>query len=266
VRSSRLPALGALAGVLVGLAVAGLTVGSGSLDDRVVAKPAPDASEEFIAAFQRSLEGTYFVRAVFTRVLSDGRTLTSNASVAQRPPDSLRRQFGGLTGTIGGRQVVCSTEGGGPFHCAPGVDAPDHATVISQDVANLRSYFVAPALYQAVRAGPDCFELTQLRPSAVLPYGSFARFCFDPDTGAIRLLRQDVEGATDTFEATLVRGEVTEQDFSLDDDAEYREQTDPGPNGTAPEPTDDTAPTGGTDTTDTTVAAPGGGTPSSTTA
>ena len=233
--------MGALAGVVAGLIVTLAVVGGGALDDRVTARPVPDASEEFVSAFRRSLEGTYLVRATFTRVLADGRTLTSNAAVAQRPPDSIRRQFGGLTGSVAGHQVVCSTEAGGRFHCGPGAIAPDRAGVVDQDLANLRSYFVAPALYRAVRAGPDCFELTQMRPSGVVPYGSFARFCFDPGTGAIRLLEQHLEGATDTFEATLVRAEVSAQDFSLADDSAYQAQTDAGPNATTPDTTPATA-------------------------
>jgi hypothetical protein len=220
--------VGALAGVVAGLAVTLFVVGSGRLDDRVAVRPLPDASDAFVSAFERSLEGTYLVRATFTRVLTDGRTMTSNAGVAQRPPDTIRRGFGGLSGSVDGHQVVCSTQADGRFHCGPGAVAPDHADVVRQDLANLRSYFTAPALYRAVQTDPDCFELTQARPSGVVPYGSFARFCFDPETGAIRLLKQDLEGATDTFEATLVRPDVTDQDLSLDDDPAFQMQTDPG--------------------------------------
>lgn len=218
--------VGAAAGVVVGLIAAVVLIAGGSFDGRLTPVPVPDASNEFIAAFQRSLTGTYVVEADYTRTLPDGRALTSRTFVAQRPPDSIRRQFGSISGTVAGRVVSCSNEVGGTMHCGPSAVAPDSAQAVQQALDNLRSYFAPPALYGAVAAGPDCFKLTQLRPSSVLPYGSSARFCFDPDTGAIRVLSQHLDGATDTFEATLVRGDVTAADFDLSQNNDFGTQAD----------------------------------------
>jgi hypothetical protein len=226
VRLPRLPLLGTIGGIAVGVAVAAVLITGGHFDGRVTPVPVPDASEAFVTAFQRSIEGTYVVEADYTRVLTDGRTLRSRALVAQRPPDSVRRQFGGITGTVAGRTVTCSSELGGQFHCGGSAPAPDPTATMQQEMDNLRSYFAPPALYRATSAGTDCFKLTQDRPSAVLPFGSAAKFCFDPGTGAIRILTQRLEGATDTFEATLVRGEVTDADFSLAADDAFGVQTD----------------------------------------
>jgi len=209
-----------VAGVVVGLIAAGVVVAGGGLDGRMTPVPVVDASDAFVAAFQRSLEGTYVVEADYTRVLTDGRTLKTRAFVAQRPPDSIRRQFGGISGTVAGHLVSCSTDVG-HFHCGPSVPAPDPAATNAASIQTLRSYFVAPALYQATHDGRDCFKLSQARPSTVLPYGSQARFCFDPDTGAVRILSQHLEGATDTLEATLVRGTVTDADFALNQNDDF---------------------------------------------
>jgi hypothetical protein len=217
VRAPRPPLLAAGAGLLVGLVAAAVLVAGGSLDGRLTPVPVPDASEAFVQAYQRSLEGTYAVEADYSRKLTDGRTLRARAFVAQRPPDSIRRQFGGISGVVAGRTVACSTDLG-TFHCGPSAPAPDPAVTKQRAVDAMRSYFAAPALYRATADGPDCFELTQARPAVTLPYGSEARFCFDPGTGAIRILRQQLEGATDTFEATLVRSEVTVADFDLGPD------------------------------------------------
>jgi hypothetical protein len=233
--------LGGIAGVVVGSLVAVALVLGGALDDRVASAPPADASGPFLAAYQRSLEGTYVVRADFTRRLDSGATLSSSALVAQRPPDSIRRQFGGISGTVSGHLVACSTEEGGGFHCGPAADAPDYEETVRQSVETMGSYFTGtPPLYRAVRYGPDCFELIQNRPSAVLPYGSQARFCFDQATGAIRLLIEKLEGAVDTFEAVEIRGTVTAADFSLAEDDAYASRT------------EDLSP-GATDTTDTTA-------------
>jgi hypothetical protein len=239
--------LGAVAGVAVGLVAAAVLILGGSFDGRVTPVVVPDASPAFIAAFQRSLEGTYAVEADYTRTLSDGRTLKSNVFVAQRPPDSIRRQFGGIAGTVAGHTVSCSAEVGGQFHCSASRVAPDSAATINQEMANLRTYFASPALYLVARSTADCFKLTQNRPAVTLPYGSAATFCFDRPTGAVRILTQRLEGATDRLEATLVRGEVTAADFDLAENVKFGVQTDGAgvDDATAPSGAGDTGTSGG---------------------
>jgi hypothetical protein len=248
---TRSAALGGVTGAVVGSLVAVALVMGGALDDRVPAEPRPDASAAFLAAYQRSLVGTYVVRADFTRRLDSGRVLTSTAMVAQRPPDTIRRQFGGITGTVDGQVVGCSTEVDGTYHCSPAAPAPPFEQTVQESVATMTSYFTeTPALYRAVAYGDDCFELIQNRPSAVLPYGSQARFCFDQETGAVRLLIEKLEGAVDTFEATAIRGTVSPSDFSLVDDDEFAVHTqdpttdDPDPGATDPGATDPGGTTG----------------------
>jgi len=249
VRTPRPSALGAAAGIATGLVVAVVLVVGGSFDGRLTAVPVADATEPFMAAFQRSLDGTYYVQANYTRTLTDGRQLTSRSLVVQRPPDSLRRQFGSISGTVDSKVVTCSgTTGGttGDFHCGPSVAAPDPAQTRQTTLDNLRTYFADPAVYRVTADGPDCFELTQNRPSTSLPYGSEARFCFDPDTGAIRLLREKLDGATDQFEATLIRGQVTGSDFSLVPSSDFGTQADGvdgGSNGSSPVSAPDAGPT-----------------------
>src|SRR3954447_14532665 len=126
---------GALAGVAVGVAIGAVLVAVGVVDSRATPPPRPDASGDFLAAYQRSLEGTYVVHATFTRVLDSGATLSSAALVAQRPPDVIRRQFGGISGTVAGSQIACSTEADGSFHCAPGAAAPPYEQTVATSVA-----------------------------------------------------------------------------------------------------------------------------------
>ena len=250
--------LGGVAGAVVGSVVALALVLGGALDGRVTRAPGADASAEFLAAYQRSLEGTYVVLADFTRRLDSGATLTSSAMVAQRPPDVIRRQFGGLSGTVGGKTVGCTTEVDGTFLCSPAADAPPFEETVRTSVETMTSYFTdTPPLYRAVRYGSDCFELIQNRPSAVLPYGSQARFCFDEATGAVKVLIERLEGAIDSFEATEIRGGVSPQDFSLGRDDAFAAHTETP----AADPDDTTAPDDTSPPDDTTV--PNGTTPTS---
>ena len=155
-------------------------------------------------------------------MLDSGRTLESATFVAQRPPDRLQRQFGGITGTVAGHQIMCSTNVGGSFHCGPAAPAADPAQALATQIESLHSYFAAPPLYRVVQGDDDgCFELTQVRPLARAPYGTSATMCFDAATGAIRYLQQHLEGAVDTFEAVEIRPFATDADFSLAQDNTY---------------------------------------------
>jgi hypothetical protein len=208
--------IGAIAGVLTGLLVAGLLVASGSLDDRATAPVPKPATAAFLAAFRRSLLGTYAVDATYTRHKDGVGTLSSEAQRVQSPPNHLTREFGGLTGAIGGYVIGCSTGPNGQYLCSPTKAKEDYATFVADAMANLRSYFHRPGpLYAVVASGSHCFDLTQVGRMATAPYGTFAHMCFDPATGAMSYLRQNLEDATDTFAAVHIRGQVTASDFSL---------------------------------------------------
>ncbi len=218
----RLPLWGALAGIGVGLIIAALMAASGSLDDRATAAPKPPATAPFLAAFKRSLTGTYVVQATFTRQLDSGRMMTSNALVAQAPPDHVRREFGGISGAINGHGISCNADPNGGFTCGPGPTAELYPQKVASDMANLASYFKGPIpLYRVVRTSSECFALTQVRPMFNAPYGSYAEMCFDPATGAMSKVLTKNESATDTFQAVHISASVTPSDLALGQDKAY---------------------------------------------
>jgi hypothetical protein len=189
---------------------------SGSLDDRATAAPKPSATAPFLAAFERSLTGTYVVDAIYTRRLDSGREMKSAASVVQAPPDHIRRELGGITGTINGHGITCLTDATGAYSCGPGPTAELSTDKVASDMANLRSYFTGPVpLYRVVRSGSDCYELTQVRALFNAPYGSYAEMCFDQATGAMSKVVTRLDGATDTFRAIHISPTVTPADLSL---------------------------------------------------
>jgi len=247
--------LATLAGVTVGAVVAVLMIVGGGVARRATPKPKPEATTEFIEAFQRSLSATFVSKADYTRVLDSGRALESATFIAQRPPDRIQRQFGGITGTVAGRQIMCSTTLDGQFHCGPAAPAADPNSALTTQTENLQSYFAPPALYRVVKGDPGCFELTQVRALPLAPYGSAATMCFDDVTGAIRYLEQHLEGAVDTFNATEIRPFATDQDFSLAQDNIY-DSTSGGERADVGLPTSTSSP--GTDPTDGATATTGG--------
>lgn len=218
--SSRARIVATVAGVVVGVVVAlGLVAGGLLTRDE---EPA-DAVEPFLDAYRTSREATYAMEGQFTRTLADGRTLSSAAFVAQRPPDVVRRQLGALDGAFRGRTLNCSTGPDGRFACAAGAPAPDYQAEVDRDVEILAGYFRGAApLYEVTDAGAGCFDLRQVGSYPDAPYGVETRMCFDGASGAMRLLELRREGGSiDRVEATTIRTAVVDADFSTTDDDEY---------------------------------------------
>jgi len=219
VPSRRTLLLAGLAGGVVGIGLAAVLVVAGVLER---SPGSVDASPAFLGAYERSRRATFAMDAAFSRTMPDGRRLESAAFVAQRPPDSIRRQLGGVRGVVGGRRLNCSTAAGGD-HCGPGGPAPPFEEAIVRELAILRSYFAGEAPLYAVRAAGDgCFELDQRRAVIEPPYGERAVMCFDPSTGAMRALEvRHPGGVTDRLEAVTIRTEVSDADFTTTRDGAY---------------------------------------------
>jgi hypothetical protein len=227
----RLTTWAVLAGLVVGIAAAAGLVASGRLDDRATAAAPKAATAEFLAAFERSLRGTYVVDGTYTRTLDcstdqancvPGQTMTSGALVVQRPPDHLRRELGNTEGAIGGHVITCDLQADGTQHCGPTARSESFEQSVASQMTTLRSYFTGTIpLYAVVHDGDHCFALTQVREYASAPYGSSARMCFDPTTGAMTYVKRWLEGATDVFQAQQVRAQVSDADFNLAADPSF---------------------------------------------
>lgn len=228
----RTPIWASVAGVLTGTAIAAALVAGGAL--RVpVARDYTDASAPFLEAWERSRTGTFVVESEFRRTLADGRTLFSASELVQRPPDRIARQFGGIDGRIDGRPVVCSTDQNDDYSCVTGeATVAPFAESIRTELDTFRSYFTTPdpALYQVIRAPEaDCFELIQQIVYPDPTYGRYTKMCFDPPTGAMRLLERRLDGGVvETLEAQAIRAEVTDGDFNLDQDDDFDVRMDLG--------------------------------------
>lgn len=221
-RVRRLWRSGTLAGLLVGAVLCLVLVGTGTLGVPRRLDPR-DASADFLAAWERSRRAPLLVEGEFRREQPGGRVLTSGTQLVQRWPDRLVRQFGSTTGTVGGREVNCSTDANGNYGCAeqgePVAD-PDGAAeaALADELRILRDYFTKPGppLYLVNRRGA-CFELRQRILYPDPPYGEWARFCFDDRTGALRVFERRLrDGTTESSRATSIRTDVTANDFSME--------------------------------------------------
>ena len=230
VREKRVPLLVAAAGIVVGIAVTVALVATGALSTsgNASGSAGKDASEELVAAYRRSLESSYTVEGNFTRTMPDGRTLESGILIAQRPPDHIRRQFGGVSGALGGRTLICSTGPDGHFSCAPGAATSPYADDVDHYVETMQSYFApeSPPLYRATKNDDGCFELTLLRSIDDPSYGTSTTMCFDDATGAMTTFELHREGGSiDRIDAITVRAPVPE-DFDISQNDAYNQRND----------------------------------------
>jgi hypothetical protein len=225
-RLSSHPTAGVVAGLLLGLLLAGvLVVRDVSVGDEVAPKATsgttrpddierPADIEAFLDAWERSRSGTWLARLRFTRRTTAGTDLVDELRIAQRPPDRLTvGPLGAVAGRVDGRIINCATGSTGALRCGPGEPAPDYEKEVADEVAILRGYFEAPLSLYSVRADGECFALRLARAYPSPPYGERARFCFDRDTGAPT--RQEIQRreGSDVQEAIELRAEVTDADL-----------------------------------------------------
>jgi hypothetical protein len=201
------------AALVAGLAVVG---GCTSHHGPMAASPAAQrgAARAFVAAWKRSLEGTWAVDAVFERRIGTKR-ITFDVHEARRPPDHLRVAGGTAEGRINGRIVACTTGAEGVVTCRDGGPAPPFADDLAKQLAALSGYFAGSApLYRADLGDAGCFGLVLRRTILAPPYGESARFCFDARTGAPTQVEVRKRGSVDVTRATAVRAEPSAADLT----------------------------------------------------
>ena len=201
-------------GVVAGAALGLLVIVSWDIEPETVSGDA--AAADFVAAWDRSLRGTYYVASEFHRTTPNGN-LDSVHELARRPPDVVRRQFGGLAGRIGDHPIMCSTDPDEQVSCIRGdVELDPYEESVEDEVARWDDYFDGQVpLYRVETRGDGCFDLTLTQMFPAPPYGRYARFCFDDATGAIVYSEIRKDEGTDVQEAIEVRSAVTDADFAL---------------------------------------------------
>ncbi|MEO6317277.1 MAG: hypothetical protein ABIP36_00690 [Acidimicrobiales bacterium] len=203
----------------VGLVVTVVTTSDGALrpGDR------PDdgtAATAFVDAWERSRRATFVRAGTFERRSDEtGAVIASDDVLAQRPPQRLHRQLGGVDGREDDQLVVCPA----PPPDTPAAECrlgppggPTYAEAVAAEVAGLQAILAGPDPLYAVARGADagCFELAQLRTDPRAPFGTEARFCFDASTGAPGASRVDYGGGiVEMIAVTEIRSDVTDADL-----------------------------------------------------
>ena len=188
-------------------------------DDRQ-APGAADPVAAFLAAYERSRTATYVVEQTFTRTAPDGRSLTYERRLVQRPPDDRLLVGGGSAeGRLDGRVVRCTTSPDGTSGCTQGPPARPYDEDVVGEVAELRQLVEGGDPLYEVADGDDegCWTLTLVEAYPSPPYGEEAGFCFDVDTGAPVRLEVRRQEAVDLAVTVEVRRTVTDADLQPGD-------------------------------------------------
>ena len=139
--------------------------------------------------------------------------------LAQRPPQRLHRQLGGVDGRDDRRMIVCPAvpDGTRSRACTFGEPAgPDLRRGRGHRGRRpcARSSRARRPVYAVERAGDGCFELAQLRVEPRAPFGVDARFCFDDATGAPTDSRvRYAGGIVEVLAVTTLTGTVRDADL-----------------------------------------------------
>lgn len=162
------------------------------------AAPEVDPAAELVEAWERTRTATYHATGTFERRGADGAELSVPVEVAQRPPDRVLRQFGGVTGRRGDRPLECpapaGTAGAG---CRLGAPGPSFDALVDDEVAAFRRLVAGDhPLYEVAGAGDGCWRMTRTRPDPRSGFGVTADLCVDAATGALRSVSID-HGAVD---------------------------------------------------------------------
>lgn len=215
------PLWAGVAGLVIGavivafLAAAGIPGHRVGDDDEVLEGQA--AARAFIDTWRRSRLATWSVDSVFTRTPRRGRPLTAQVHSAQRPPDRLHHGLGTVNARRGDVELVCGggDRGADTLRCREGKALRPYEEEVEAELKILRQYVIGPdALYAVRRESGGCFALRLRFVLPAPPYGTAARFCFDPRTLApVRSeIRRD-EGI-DVTVAVNVNGDPTEADLA----------------------------------------------------
>jgi hypothetical protein len=209
---------------LVGCYAAALVIATVTTEDAALRPGArPDdgtVAEEFVEAWERARLATFVRTGTFER-RSDvtGSSISSEDVLAQRPPQRLHRQLGGIDGRDDRRALTCPSppEGSPPEACTLSEPSgPSYDEDVAREVAALHALVAGDAPVYAIGRGgdPGCFELVQRRIEPRAPFGREARFCFDAATGAPANSRVEYEGGiVEVVVVTDLRSDVTDADL-----------------------------------------------------
>jgi hypothetical protein len=220
--------VGVSGGVLIGIAAFALlddpqsVVGPG----RPVAVPFPAVEHDeaaaagLLTAWERWRSSTFYSRGTWERRLDAGDSpLRGPVLTVQDPPRRVVVRMGSLVELIDGSIRSCDSDIDGTIapSCVSAEAEQSYAERVAAEMAVVEAYVLGSNRpFDIGPGGSDgCFraENRALLPAA--PWGLWAEFCFDDETGAMESARVRRDSAVDTEIMIEIRADVSDADFVL---------------------------------------------------
>ncbi|MEM9203075.1 MAG: hypothetical protein AAGC53_15560 [Actinomycetota bacterium] len=194
--------------VLLGLAVV-LTVMVDDVDDIDAARVPietgfasvehdPDAARDLLDAWTRWRTGTFVATGTWTRTLDErpDDPLVGDVFVAQDPPQRLVVRLGSVVTAID--------------------DAERFERVLVAELSLIGGYVLGPERLYDVSSGDSagCYRAELVVPALASPWGRWAEYCFDGESGALLSATVRRQSALDVEQTRAIRAEVSPDDFS----------------------------------------------------
>ncbi|MEQ8841578.1 MAG: hypothetical protein RIB98_11400 [Acidimicrobiales bacterium] len=217
---------GVVAGVVAVLAVAALVLG----DDEDAAPtegielsfPAiehdDEAAEALVVAWHRWRTATFVTIGTWTRTLDgDEDPLTGDSFLAQDPPRRVVVRLGAVIESIDGSTVTCDdpTEPVIVPGCTEVAGGSSYGERLRTEMSLVLNYARGDDRLYDVATADGCFQVALREAALRSPWGRAAEFCFDDETGALASSRVRRQSAIDTEITSVIRTEVTDDDFGL---------------------------------------------------
>jgi len=180
----------------------------------------PAAAAELVDVWERWRTASFVSIGTWTRTL-DGVTepLTGDVYMAQDPPRRLSIRLGALAENIDGLVAACSPVEDdavvAPI-CVRG-EGISYDVRVGAELALVEQYVGGPNRLYDVATDGVCFQVELIGPALASPWGSWAEFCFDDESGALRLARIRRPSAIDIESIHTIRTEVVATDFEMAD-------------------------------------------------
>lgn len=178
------------------------------------------AATELIEAWRRWRTATFYSRGSWERRLDGGDSpLRGEVLTVQDPPRRTVVRLGSLVELIDDAVRTCDAEAGGALapSCLRGQGGLGYADRVAAEMVRVESYVRGDGRPFDVDFGSDsgCYRVENRTLLPAAPWGLWAEFCFDPESGAMASARVRRDSAVDTEVMVEIRTEVTEADFEL---------------------------------------------------
>lgn len=221
--------VGVSVGVLIGIGVFALfdedpepLVGEGE----PVSTPFPAvehderAAAELLTAWERWRTATFYARGSWERRLDNGEPpLRGPVLTVQDPPRRAVVRLGSLVELIDDSVRACDAEIEGVLTpgCQTGASGLSYEERVTRELALVADYVSGEQRSFDVGFGDTagCYQAENRALLAAAPWGLWAQFCFDGETGAMASARVRRATATDTEVMVEIRAEVSESDFAF---------------------------------------------------